>query len=59
MIVGPALLREGDLPQMIDAAGRVRRALGLGQGWQQQRLEDRDDGDHHQQFDEREGVFGF
>ena len=39
--------------QAIDAGGV---ALGLGQGRQQQAGEDRDDGDHDQQFDQREAL---
>ena len=48
------LKRQTDLLQMIQATGASRRFTCLLHGWQQQSHQDTNNGDHNQQFDERE-----
>ena len=45
---------EAELLVVVEAADLVGHALGLGQGGQEQRGENRNNGDNHQQFDEGE-----
>ena len=54
------------LPKVVGATDPLRPVLGVGQGRQQHPGQNRDDGDHHQQFDQREsrtrpaaGTLGF
>ena len=42
----------------IEALNLLRLGLGLGQRGQEHGGENRNDGDHHQQFDERESAPG-
>ena len=57
LVVGDVQLpcRE-QLPLIVQAIDAGGIALGLGQGRQQQAGEDRDDGDHDQQLDQREAL---
>ena len=48
---------KGDLPHVVEAFNRASTFLGAGQGRQQQGGQNRDDGDHDQQFDQRESPF--
>ena len=52
-------LRKVLLLDVVDADGSFAGILRLGQGGQQQGGKDGDDGDHHQQFNQRECAFGF
>ena len=47
-----------ELAQLAAALDRHRLGLGLGQCRQQQPSENGNDGDHHQQFDQRESPIG-
>jgi len=56
VIIGIGLEGDLQLAQMIeasDALGAMTRAIQPGQ---QQPDDDRDDGDHHQEFDQGEGI---
>ena len=44
------------LPLIVEAGDGAALVLGARERWQEQRGEDRDDGDDHQQFDEREPI---
>ena len=58
VIVIPCILdgTETDLLQARNAKNRLRPRLGLRQRRQQHRRQDRDDGDHHKQLDQREAL---
>ncbi len=53
VIVGVHLNSEADLMHGGETTGAFGFALGAGQRWQQQSSQDRNDGDDHQQFNER------
>jgi hypothetical protein len=50
--------RERELALVVETLGAVRVGLGLAQRGQQQRRQHGDDGDDHQQFDQREPAAG-
>ena len=50
--------READLLEVVRAAHTSGRLTDLLDGGQQQTNQDRDDGDHHQEFDQREPDAG-
>ncbi len=52
VIVGIHARGESDLAEAVGAFGGVRLTFGLGQGGQEHAGEDRDNRDHHQQFDQ-------
>jgi hypothetical protein len=56
--LGRVVQRDGDadLPGTVETVGLVRLGLRLGQGGQEHSGEDRDDGDHHQELDQRESA---
>ena len=47
---------EADLARVIQALGRLGLGLGLGQRREQQRGQDGDNGNDHQQLNQREGL---
>ena len=51
--------RQAELLQVVGALGAPGRFAGRLDGWQEQRDEHGDDGDHHQQLDQRERFHGF
>src|SRR5512147_792823 len=56
VVLGPHPQSESHLPEIAHAADAKRLSFGFGQRWQKHAGQNPDDGDHHQQFDEREGA---
>ena len=52
VVLGVHAIGDGQLPGIGHAGGALRRELGLLEHGQQNRNQNRDDGDHHEQFDE-------
>ena len=53
-VAGIKLRGDAKLLEGIEALNLLRLGLGLGQRGQEHGRQNRDDGNHHQQFDERE-----
>lgn len=58
IVIRVQLHEERDLLQVVHARNGLPLGLGLAQGRQEHAGQDGDDGDHHQEFDEREGPAG-
>src|SRR4030095_1543006 len=56
IILGVERPCQGQLPMVVQATDAMRLGFGLAQGRQQHAGEDRNDGDHNQQFDQGEGA---
>src|SRR5438105_13321308 len=55
MVVGIHVPTEIDLAQVAEAKSRLTFRFGLAQSGQKHQCQDRDDRDHHQELDQREG----
>ena len=50
--------REENLANIVQVVDQVSPVLGAGKGWQEHGRQDGNDGDHHEEFDQREaGAF--
>ncbi len=56
VVVGVHGHRDADLFEIADAFGFRGLTFGFGQSWEEHAGEDRDDGNHNQQFNQSEGA---